>query len=144
MHRVRAAREMIEKVTHILVQQGIDVQQLGKLAELSFIRQRPVDQQISNLNERRFFDQFLNRDPAVPQNSPFAVDKRNAAVAGAGIHQTGVDRNISCLFSELRDVKCLFPFASGHDRKTDFTIFDLQHNKFAFFHEQLLQQNSPV
>ena len=124
VHRMGAARKMVEEMAHVLVKQGILVQETGEKPALLLIRERPVHQQISDLHERLRLDQFLDRNAAVAQNPLFPVDEGDPAVTDGGIGKTPVQRHISGLLPERADVESLFPFRSDHDGKTDLPAAD--------------------
>ena len=59
---------------HVLVQKLVFRQQVGKLPQLRVLRQRAVNEQVGRLDETGFLRQFLDRDPAITQNTLVAVN----------------------------------------------------------------------
>ena len=135
MHRMSSAREMVEEMAHILMEQRVHVQQFGKLPALHLRGQSSVHEEVSDLHKGGGLDQIFNGNSPITQDAAFSIHKGDFAVTGSGVHETGIDCDISGLFSQLGDVERLFSFRSGNDGKTDLAIADLQHNKFILFHE---------
>src|SRR5690606_2855044 len=91
-----------------------------------------------------FFRQLLNRVPAVPQNSSFAIDKGNRTGTGTSIAISGINGHITGLCSELTDIYCLLIFATNDDwQLAGFSIYfqfcEFSHNLDTFL--RMLPQN---
>ena len=114
------------------MQKRILVQERGKEPALFFVGQRPVNQQVGDFDECLRFDEFLNRNAAVSEDSFFSVDECDTAITDRSIGKTLVQRNISGLFPELGNVKRFFALGSNNYRQFDFLAADLQYGKFGF------------
>ena len=128
MHRVRSPREVIEEVAHVLVEHRVDVEHRREVAPLLLVRQFAVDQQIGYLDEHGLADQLLDRNPPVAENPLLAVDEGDAAVAGGGVHEARVKRDVTGFTAQRTDIDTLLAFRTDHHRQPDRLAFDFQHH----------------
>ena len=131
-----AARRQVEEVAHVLMQQGIDVQELGECARLLRARQVAVDQQICDVDEPQFLvrHKFLDRDPAVAQDALFAVYVCDAAAADSGVHQARVERQIAGRLAEGCDIYRFFALGPDNNRQLDLLPVHGQCREFTRHH----------
>ena len=128
MHRVRSPREVIEEVAHVLVEHRVDVEHRREVAPLLLVRQFAVDQQIGHLDEHGLADQLLNRNPPVAENPLLAVDEGDAAVAGGGVHEARVKRDVTGFTAQRTDIDTLLAFRTDHHRQPDRFPFYFKHH----------------
>ena len=104
---------------HVLVDQRMPREQRGKFRQLLAVRQFAVNNQISDLDKRRLFSELFDGNAAITQNTLVAVDETNRTRCRRGVHKRRVERHVSGLGAERRDVDTLLVLRPSHDRKLE-------------------------
>jgi len=143
VHRVCALGKMVEEMTHILMQHRVDVEKFRKVLAFLFGREFSVNEQVGDFDEHGFFDQLFDGDAAIAQDSLFSVDERDLAVAGRRIEETRVERHVTGLTTQIRDIDPFFSFGADHHGQPHHFVFDLKRHKLGtLVHMGILLLNS--
>ena len=81
-HRMRAGLEGLEYIDQVFVDLRMRHDARGPVAQLAGCGQFAEEQKVGHLEKGALFRQLFNRIAPVPQNTPVAVDKGDAALAG--------------------------------------------------------------
>src|SRR5207302_10199891 len=78
-------------------------EELRELLQLGAGRQIPVDEEVGGLHEAAAFAQLLDRDSAVTEDAPLAVEEGDRALRRSRVHERGIERHVSGLRAEALD-----------------------------------------
>ena len=106
-HRVRVAREALEELLEVLVQQGVPADPLVELAQLVGGRQLAVDQQVGDLEEAGVLGQLVDRVPAVAQDPGVTVDVGDRRRARGRVHEADVEGDLAGRRQQLARVEAV-------------------------------------
>ena len=104
---MRARRETVKEVTHVLVKHAVVGQGPRKARQLGPGWEIAVDQQVRRFDERGVLRELLDRVAAVQEDSFLAVDEGDLALGRPGVHVTGVERDEPGVLPEVSDVDAL-------------------------------------
>ena len=94
-HRVRVAREAVEELLEVLVQQGVAPDPLVERTELVGRGQLAVDQQVGDLEEAGLARELVDGIPAIAQDPGVTVDVGDRRGARGGVHEADVEGDLA-------------------------------------------------
>jgi len=104
--------EVVKKLTHVLVYEGMIIQEHGKAGQLFSGGQPVIDQKEGRFHKRGVLGQLFYGDAPVSQNAPFSVHKRYGTLTAPRIRETGIKGNESRFLSQSGDINGRFTFRS--------------------------------
>ena len=140
-HRVGVAREPVEELLGILVEERVLADRAAELVSLGPRRELAVDEQIRRLEERGGVtgDERLDRDTPIAEDALLAVDERDRRLARPGVDEPVVQCDESRLRPELRDVDAQLVLGTPHDRELDLGVAMTQVRGLLVLHGALLR-----
>src|SRR5699024_1314375 len=94
----------VEELHQRLIEHGVIGDGLHELVVLCLIGQFYVQQQIGDLQERRFFGKLLDGVAAIGEQAVFAVDVGDVGAAAAGGGEGRVEREHALLRAQIADI----------------------------------------
>jgi hypothetical protein len=115
-HRVGVVMEAVVHVAQRLVEHRVPADRPREAGELRRGRQVAVQQQVGHLEVAAVLGELLDRVAAVEQDAGIAIDVGDAALAGCGGHEPGIEGEHPVVTVEGADVDHLRAYTAGVNR----------------------------
>jgi hypothetical protein len=109
--------EILIEGLHVFMDQGVVVEQNGKLPQFGCRGQTSMDQEVGRLLESGLLGKLFNGDAPIAQNPFFAVHVGDTALAGPGVGIAWIKRNEAGFRSETGNIDGALALAANDNRQ---------------------------